>query len=163
MGSEVVTRLRVAQPDASNPTHLHLISRLENDQIGWLATTRQDGRPQAVPILFVYVEGLVVLFSAAWSAKTRHLRSRPACSFFLQTADGGDDCVLVDGSAAILADDDPLVVVAETALARKYDLGARLETWRQEFSVPIGIVPSRIVAWTKPEGQLQYVRIDSPA
>lgn len=160
MNPHLARRKPSALADPADPAHAHLIARLNNDRIGWLATTRGDGHPQAVPVWFVYVEDVVVVFSAAWSAKTHHLRERPSCSFCLETQDDDDDCVLVDGVAETLDADDPLLAAAEATLTRKYELGDRVREWRMDFAVPIAIHPTRIVAWRKPDGTLDYVKIE---
>jgi hypothetical protein len=79
-------------------------------------------------------------------------------SLTLDSAAGGQDIALAEGHARLDATD----TTAELAplFARKYApmLGsqASLEQWRSTFSTPVLVTVSRIVAWTRRDGQLRY-------
>lgn len=89
--------------------------------------------------------------------KLRNLRRNPQVTLNLDSAAYGQDVVLAEGRAVLDADG----AVAEIAgsFAGKYAAmlgGASLEQWRGTFSVPVLIVVSRIVTWTRRDGQLRY-------
>lgn len=145
--------------NAADLNHVHIAQRLATAPIGWLATTRRDGRPQSVPVWFAWLQTTVVVFSARSSAKLIHLRHRPNCSFGLETADGGNDVVLIDATARVLDDGAAVVEAAEQVFRTKYGLGDRVDEWRSQFAIPIELRPERVVAWSKPGGELRYTVI----
>jgi predicted pyridoxine 5'-phosphate oxidase superfamily flavin-nucleotide-binding protein len=90
--------------DRSNSEHAHIAERLATTWIAWFATTRRDGRPQIVPVWFGWTGNAVVVFSAPATAKVGHVRRTPACSLGIETADGGNDAILIDATAEIASD-----------------------------------------------------------
>lgn len=146
--------------DPDNVEHAHLAARLAQTRIGFLSTTRRAGRAQTVPVWFAWTGDAVVVFSGDDTAKLAHLRRNPECAFTLETADSGNDVVLLDATVAFVDADDPVVRDAEVMLADKYQLGDGLEEWRSQFAVPLVLRPTRIVGWNKPDGKLRYSVIE---
>ena len=147
--------------DAHDPDHAALANRLYSAPIAWLSTVRRDGSPQSVPVWFAWTDRTAVVFSGAATAKLGHLRRRPRCALTLETEDGGNDVVLVDARAQLVDDDHPEVLRATERFVPKYAalMEDGFETWRRTFSQAIVLVPTKIVAWSKPGGQLRYVSI----
>ena len=75
-----------------------------------LATTRDDLRPHAVPLLAVLLDGALHLAAGPSTAKARHLRERPDC---VLVAVGEPFDLVVEGRARRVDDDTTLRRVAE--------------------------------------------------
>jgi general stress protein 26 len=69
----------------------------------WLATTRHDGRPHAMPIWGVWLEGAFFFGTGGSSAKARNLDANPAVVLHLES---GDETVIVEGTAELVHDAD---------------------------------------------------------
>jgi hypothetical protein len=81
-----------------------------------LATVRPDGRPHAVPVLAVWVDGALHFAAGAASRKARNLTENPHC--VITTSSLGLDLV-VEGSVTQIREDPRLQEVAD-AYATKY-------------------------------------------
>lgn len=90
--------------------------------------------------------------------KVRDLCRNPLVSLTLDSAAGGQDIVLAEGQAVVGAAD--AAKQFAPLFARKYAavLGSEsgLDQWRSTFSMPVLVTVSKIVAWTRQEGQLRY-------
>jgi hypothetical protein len=97
----------------------------------WLSTVRPDGRPHAVPVLAVWVDGALHFVAGAATRKARNLAQDPRC--VITTTSLGID-VMVEGSVTQVLDDTRLQEVAD-AYATKYNWrpaardGALHDTW----------------------------------
>jgi PPOX class probable F420-dependent enzyme len=74
------------------------VSRLTEQKICWIATTRPDGKPHLSPIWYVWLDDRIWLCCWSGSVKARNLRADPRVSFSLQ--EGGDPLV-AEGAAAL--------------------------------------------------------------
>ena len=117
-----------------------------------------DSRPHHVSVWFCWHDPEVLIFSMPATRKVRNLRRNPWVSLTLDSAAGGQDIVLAEGRAQAGA-----AGAAEQItplFARKYAalLGreSSLDQWRSTFSMPVLITVSKIVAWTRQDGQLRY-------
>src|SRR5579859_8164824 len=88
--------------DLSNPRDTHIDERLRAEPIIWLATTRPDGRPHLVPVWFFWDGETITIYSQPNNRKMRNLQHNPHVSLALNTADEGDDVVIVEGKAELL-------------------------------------------------------------
>jgi nitroimidazol reductase NimA-like FMN-containing flavoprotein (pyridoxamine 5'-phosphate oxidase superfamily) len=82
----------------------------------WLSTVRPDGRPHAVPVLAVWVDGALHFSAGPATRKARNLTRDPHC--VITTSSLGID-FMVEGSATQILDDAKLQEVAN-AFATKY-------------------------------------------
>ena len=57
--------------DPANAEHAHIAERLDTAWIAWLATTRRDGSPQAVPVWFGWCDPVAIVFTAPGTAMRR--------------------------------------------------------------------------------------------
>ncbi|GLW05783.1 pyridoxamine 5'-phosphate oxidase [Microtetraspora sp. NBRC 13810] len=87
----------------------------------WLATVRPDGRPHAMPLLGLWIDGALYFGTGASSVKARNLAGNPNC--VITVGDPALD-LSVEGKAAKVADEATLHRVAD-AYAAKY--GWRIE------------------------------------
>jgi PPOX class probable F420-dependent enzyme len=84
----------------------HTAQRLSAEPVIWLGTVRPDGRPHNVPVWFAWHDPMVLIFSMPKTAKVRDVRLSPAVSLALDSADGGQDIVLAEGRAELIAGPD---------------------------------------------------------
>ena len=67
----------------------------------WVASTRPDGRPHAMPVWGIWLEGAFVFSTDGASRKGRNIAANPALAVHLES---GDDVVVIEGVAAELRD-----------------------------------------------------------
>ena len=89
--------------DVTRTDDRHTSERLLAEPIIWLGTVRPDGRPHNVPVWFAWHDPMVLIFSMPKTAKVRDVRLSPAVSLALDSADGGQDIVLAEGRAELIA------------------------------------------------------------
>ena len=94
--------------DVTRADDRHTSERLSAEPIIWLGTVRPDGRPHNVPVWFAWHDPMVLIFSMPKTAKVADLRLSPAVSLALDSADGGQDIVLAEGRAELIAGQDRL-------------------------------------------------------
>jgi PPOX class probable F420-dependent enzyme len=148
--------------DVSRTDDRHTSQRLSAEPIIWLGTVRPDGRPHNVPVWFAWHDPMMLIFSMPKTAKVRNVRLSPAVSLALDSAGGGQDIVVAEGRAEIIAGADrhPHFLAAKFREKYAQSLGAMsFEEWRSAFSQPLLIHVNRIIAWnrTAPEAAHRVV------
>jgi hypothetical protein len=105
----------------------------------WICTTRGDGRPHAMPVWGVYVDGACLFSSDPSSTKGRNLEARPDVVVHLES---GDEVVVLEGRVA------PMSAARKSAFVEAYDVkyGHRLDTSDEAFGL-YELVPDRVLAW----------------
>ena len=93
--------------------------RLRTAETYWLATTRPDGRPHAMPVHGLWHERAFWFATDRASVKGRNLAANPAASVHLESA---ADVVIAEGSAAPVEDAAAAAAVTPL-LAAKYGVG----------------------------------------
>lgn len=113
----------MAKPDR------HAESRLKKDDVVWLVTVGKEGRPQAVPVWFIW-DGDSFLIYAQDGAKVNHIKANPNVALHLNEV--GDDIVRATGRAT-LSKEPPAHKVP--AYVRKYAAQIKGFGWtNEEFS-----------------------------
>jgi PPOX class probable F420-dependent enzyme len=92
--------------------------RLREEIIGWLVTVTADGTPQARPVWYLWDGETLLLYSLPAQAKVRNIERNPIVALHLDSANSGDDIVMVTGTAAI--DPSAPAVDKNTAYLDKY-------------------------------------------
>lgn len=135
--------------DLTRERDAHIDRRLRTAPIIWLVTTRGDGRPHLAPVWFLWDGSSVLIFSYPNTQKVRNLRRNPAVMLALDTADDGNDVVMIEGRAAIL--DDPTVRATLPAFAEKYAAlrSSTPEEWADRFSQALRVTPTRLISWSR--------------
>ena len=95
-----------------------LLSDCARRSILWLASVRADGRPHLAPVWFLWEGEAILIFSKPEQQKIRNIRQNPAVTLALDTADDGEDVLVLEGVAALV--DDPDLTTALPAYASKY-------------------------------------------
>ena len=122
----------------------------------WIASTRDDGRPHAMPVWGVVVDGALYFGTDPKSVKGCNLAARPAAVVHLES---GDDVVVLEG--------DVLPVTDRAILARYADAYDAKYNFRPDPSEPNAITltlrpsvchtwiesdfPNTAIRWTFPE------------
>ena len=90
------------QPAASGEGTLpwgFVSERMHSAHNYWLVTSRRDGRPHAVPLWGVWVDGAFFFSTDAESRKARNLRLNPKVVVHLES---GDEVVILEGQADVV-------------------------------------------------------------
>jgi hypothetical protein len=90
--------------------------RFEDSQFYWLATTSPNGRPHLMPVLGVWVGGVLHFCTSDQSRKGRNLARDPRCSVSI---DSDDLHLILEGVASPVGDDHRLRQIA-VAYEEKY-------------------------------------------
>ncbi len=90
--------------------------RLSQARTYWIASTRPDSRPHAVPVWGVWLEDRFYFSTGLHSRKARNLLANPHCVVAVQL---GDESVIVEGLAALVSEPDLLLSFSE-AYGPKY-------------------------------------------
>jgi len=134
--------------DLRDSTGAHIDARLRAEPIIWLSSVRPDGRPHLVPIWFVWDGAEILFFSKPAAQKVRNLRHSPQVMLALDSADEGEDIVLLEGRAELLGEGAPQSTLPE--YAEKYAaLMARINMaadWHAaEYNQAIRVTVERVV------------------
>ena len=137
-------------PDPAARPDARIDARLRADLIAWLATVRPDGRPHNVPVWFWWDGETVLIFSEPATQKVRNLRRSPHVVLALDTADQGEDVVILEGVAELV--DRPAAELMPSGFGAKYAalfarLGSDPAAMVPRYAQPIRVRPTRFVAW----------------
>lgn len=77
--------------------------RLTSSHNYWISTTQPDGRPHAMPVWAVWLDGALLFSTAEGSTKARNLARDPRCT---ATTEYAGEAVIVEGVAEIVTDSD---------------------------------------------------------
>lgn len=124
----------------------HIDARLKAEPIIWLTTVRADGRPHLVPVWFLWDGSTILIFSQPNRQKCRNIEHSPYVVLALDTADEGEDVVIIEGKASFI--DDPAITATMPTYAEKYSqLLKRLDSsptkMAAEYTQAIRITPTR--------------------
>ncbi len=81
-------------------------SRIKKELVVWFVTAGKDGKPQAVPVWFLFDGDSFLIYSAP-GIKVRHVRDNPNVELHLNTDEAGDVVVRISGQAKIVHDEKP--------------------------------------------------------
>jgi hypothetical protein len=101
--------------------HSEMEDALREARNYWLTTTRADGRPHAMPIWGVWLNGALWFGTGLESVKGRNLARDPRAVVHLES---GDDVTILEGVADRAEDD-----AAYAAYGAKYDMEASAESF----------------------------------
>ena len=127
---------RYGDASATAPPWDDIERRLIDAPLYWIITTREDGRPHAVPLVGVWHEGAFAFCTGPDEQKSRNLASNPQVavttgSMGAEGWDSGKD-IAVEGRAVRVIDPDALQVLAG-AWFDKYGEDWTFEVRDQEF------------------------------
>jgi hypothetical protein len=115
--------------------------RLQASRSYWIGSTRPDGRPHAMPVWGIWMEGAFFFSTDPQSRKGRNLAANPAVVVHLES---GDDVVILEGRVSEVTDK-AILHVADQAYYSKYQFHLAGE------QAPPGLVyqlrPRVVFAW----------------
>ena len=111
------------------------VERLASSHNYWVATTRPDGRPHAVPVWGLWLDDMFLFSTAAGSVKARNLANNSRCVVCTEHA---DEAAIAEGVAEELTD--------RELLARFKDLYKEKYDWDMDIDAGgIYVVRPRVV------------------
>ena len=117
------------------------LERLERARTYWIATTRPDGRPHAVPVWGVLVDGTVYFGGGSETVWARNLARDPRVVVHLES---GDEVVILEGTAVRHTEentDADLLTRIDDAYEPKYGMRHGTPVWE--------LVPRVAFAWSR--------------
>ncbi len=108
----------------------------------WISSTRPDGRPHAVPVWGVWVEGTLYFGSGRQARKARNFAQNPAVVAHVES---GDDVVILEGVVEEVSDMALLTRIAQ-AYAAKYP-GYEPDPDPGPGGVIYAVRPQAVFAW----------------
>lgn len=94
---------------------------LENGHTAIVTTIRKDGRPSAVPIWYVMVDGRMYIGTPSRAAKLKHLKRDRRCCVLVETGEKWRELTALQFQAdAVILEDGPEAAAADAASQAKY-------------------------------------------
>jgi PPOX class probable F420-dependent enzyme len=134
--------------DLNDAEGAHIDARLRAEPIIWLSSVRPDGSPHLVPVWFLWEGAAVLIFSKPAAQKVRNLRHSPQVMLALDSADEGEDIVLLNGRAELLGADAPQSTLPEYAAkyaALMERLNITAESMAKEYTQAIRVIVEQVV------------------
>ena len=78
------------------------VERLSDGHNYWIATTRPDGRPHAMPVWGVWFDNRFYFSTGEQSRKARNIVENPQC---VVGTERGTDAIVVEGTAELITDE----------------------------------------------------------
>jgi general stress protein 26 len=92
--------------------------RLEQAHNYWVSTTRPDGRPHAMPVWAVWLDGALSFGTDRDSRKARNLASNPEIVVHLES---GDEVAILEGAVQVVTDSQVIKAI-DAAYKKKYGM-----------------------------------------
>ncbi|QGN32632.1 pyridoxamine 5'-phosphate oxidase family protein [Microlunatus sp. Gsoil 973] len=127
----------------------HVEARLRSNLMAWFTTVDPAGRPTSVPVWFLFQDDeTVLIYSQPGKKKLRNLAENPHVAFGLDVTDIGRSNIRIAGDAFVAddvrpADENPAYLAKY--LERIGALFGSAQTFAEKFTVPIVIVPGRLM------------------
>ncbi len=127
-----------------------VLRQLADEPVIWLATVRQDGQPQVVPVWFLWDGERILIYSLPNSQKVRNIRHNPRVSLHFNSDPWAEHVTRFDGRAEIVPDAPPADRVP--AYLQKYregiaELDMTPEQFAAEYRTLIRVHVDRLVHW----------------
>lgn len=127
--------------------HPEVLTRLDEELVGWLTTVNEEGQPQASPVWHVVDDDDLIVYSRADAQRLTNLRSNPKVAYNLRGDWQGDTVVTMEGTVRI--DSDAPSPNGAPAYMTKYGdemvrLGWSHERYDEEFPVALRITITRV-------------------
>jgi PPOX class probable F420-dependent enzyme len=124
--------------------------RLHTNLMAWLTTVTAAGRPDSVPVWYLFRDDdSILVYSQPGKAKLRNIDANPNVSLGLDVTDIGRDIIRIEGTAAHVAAHPAADQVAEYVAKYTERIGAifgTVEQFARTFTEAIVITPSRLHA-----------------
>jgi PPOX class probable F420-dependent enzyme len=124
--------------------------RLQTNLMAWLTTVTPAGRPDSVPVWFLFRDDdTILIYSQPGKIKLRNIDANPNVALGLDVTDIGRDIIRIEGTAARVAGHPAADHVPEYAAKYTERIGAifgTVEKFAAAFTEAIVITPSRLHA-----------------
>ena len=124
--------------------------RLREEEVIWLTAVDSHGVPQPNPVWFLWDGETIIIYSQPGARKVSHVRANPKVALQFNTAEDGNDVVIITGEAHI----DPNATPANRnpAYLEKYrqgiaDTNSTPDQMSEEYSTVIRVTPRHIRGW----------------
>ncbi len=147
---------RFSDPDAVATTWEEARRALETAELFWITTVRADGRPHMVPLVAVWLDGVLHFCTGAEEQKAVNLQANPhvILATGCNTWDAGTD-LIVEGDAVRVTDEQRLTRLAR-AWETKWDGRWRYRAENGAFhhdgggtALVFGVAPIKVLAFGK--------------
>jgi PPOX class probable F420-dependent enzyme len=133
--------------DTSTEFGARAARRLLSEPIMWLVTVDANGAPVPSPVWFLWDDGEVLVYSRPGTRKLRNIEANSRVALHLDSADDGEDIVVLSGRARIDSGQPPSNEV-EAYMSKYSELVARLgwepAGFAADYSVAVRIEPLRL-------------------
>lgn len=92
-------------------------SRMAESRNYWVSSTRPDGKPHAVPVWGVWLDGALYFGGDREARRSRNFETNPHIAIHLES---GDEAVIMEGSVEEVEHDMTLLTKIAEAMAAKY-------------------------------------------
>jgi PPOX class probable F420-dependent enzyme len=135
--------------DFSSKLGARALERLESDELVWLTTVGRSGQPNPNPVWFLWRAGRVLVMNQPGSARLAALAVNPRAALNFETADDGNDVIVLNAIATVRPEGDPLAPEDLEGYLAKYrarieSTGYTPEQMRSIYSVPIEMQLTRV-------------------
>ena len=110
----------------------------------WICTTRPDGRPHAVPVWGVWVDGTLYFGRSRKSVSARNVEKRSDVVVHLES---GDDTVIIEGKLIESKESPELKHKIDKAYATKYPPYDPSQEEDDGSGIRYQVVPHKVMAW----------------
>ena len=123
------------------------VHRLAEEEILWLTTTDNQGNPQPRPVWFFWNGESILIFSEPQAHKVSHIKIHPRVALNLDSANSGEDIVVLLGEAQI--DTTPVSPAEMNAYIEKYRQGLvsinmTEDEFNASYSTTIRVTPTHL-------------------
>jgi PPOX class probable F420-dependent enzyme len=121
--------------------------RLMAEEIIWLTTTDKNGSPQPRPVWFLWDGETFLIFSQPKAHKVSHIKNHTQVALNLDSADFGEDIVVILGDATISTS--PVSAEEMNEYLEKYSKGLKrinytTEEFQRDYNLAIRITPTTL-------------------
>jgi len=121
--------------------------RLSDEEVIWLTTTDNQGNPQPRPVWFLWNGESVLIFSQPQAHKVAHIKIHPRVALNLDSANSGEDIVVLLGEAQI--DRAPVSQAEMESYIEKYRQGLvsinmTESEFKDSYSTTIRVTPTHL-------------------
>jgi PPOX class probable F420-dependent enzyme len=125
-----------------------LEKRLREEKTIWLTTVRADGKPQSVPVWYLWDGETLLIYSQPTAQKLRNIAQNPTVSIiFAHTDEYGETGFAVVNGVAVVDESAPPSDQIGAYLDKYHlgiaDIGRTPEQLAAEFSVAIRVTPTQ--------------------
>lgn len=124
----------------------HVTERLERAKNFWVASVRPNGRPHAVPLWAVWLDGTLYLEGSPQTRHGRNIAVNPAISVHLES---GDDVVILEGDVAEIKQPDHVITTRLAQLFRAKYQGYEPTPEGWDGGGLFALRVHKVLAWTK--------------